>query len=392
MAIPANLSQAGDQTFNQLKQENSKESSAKRHVLVVDDEYGPRQSLRMLLKEDYEVHLAENAAEAMNMLQELPIGLVVSDIRMPKVTGVELLAQIKAFSNDIEVIIMTGYGELETAMKAVEHGAYSYIEKPFDTHHMLDCVNSAFNKHQTERDRRVLENLALEASRFETLGRYVSGTMHDMGTPLTVLSSHLELLSIKPDRDDIDERVNVMREQVKFCTDMARGTMDFLRHDKGTSGPMQLHNVVNSSLTLAQPYFRECKVMCETQLAADLPKITGEKMLFRQCILNVINNACQAMQGQEDHRTIYLGTQEEGDDVCLTIEDNGPGIPAESQKQIFEMFFSTKGENGTGLGLGVVRNVMQRNGGSIELINSVRGNGACFLFRFPKAKEMTPLT
>lgn len=387
MAISAKFQQASEEVLARNQYSNKAESPAKLHLMVVDDEYGPRQSLRMLLKEQYEVHLAEGAEEAMQIIQEHPIGVVVSDIRMPKVTGVQLLAQIKEYNHDIEVIIMTGYGELETAMKAVEHGAYSYIEKPFDTHHMLDCVNSAYNKHESERDRRMMENLALEASRFETLGRYVSGTMHDLGTPLTVLSSHLELLSINSKREDLDERINTMREQVKYCTDIARNTMDFLRHDRGASGPIQLSIIINSCLSIGKPYFRETKVMCETQLASELSKIKGESVLIRQCVTNVINNACQAMQEQKDHRTIYIGTHEEDEHVCLTIEDNGPGIPMDVQSRIFELFYSTKGDKGTGLGLGVVKNVMTRCGGSIKLIPGVRGSGACFLLRFPKIKE-----
>ena len=387
MAVSAEFKHASEQTPQPKAPSNT---TGKRHLMVVDDEYGPRQSLRMLLKEQYEVHLAESAAEAMILLTEHPIGIVVSDIRMPKVTGVELLAQIKEYNSDIEVIMMTGYGELETAMKAVQHGAYSYMEKPFDTHQMLDCVNAAYAKHESERDRRMMENLAMEASRFETLGRYVSGTMHDLGTPLTVLSSHLELLSIKSDRNDLDERIDVMREQVRFCTDIARNTMDFLRHDRGAVGPLNLSSIINSCLAIGQPYFKETKVLCETQMSPDMPKIMGESVLVRQCVTNIINNACQAMQGQEKHRTIYIATHEDDECLCLTIEDNGPGIPVENQSRIFELFYTTKDDKGTGLGLGVVKNVMNRCGGSIELIRGVRGTGACFLLRFPKIKE-TPL-
>lgn len=387
MEVPAKFCTSDKDALSEVQQTKTSPPSVKRQLLVVDDEYGPRQSLRMLLKEDYTVHLAENANEAMVLLKEHPIGLVVSDIRMPKVSGVDLLQQIKEYNQDIEVIIMTGYGELETAMKAVEYGAYSYMEKPFDTKYMLDCVNAAYDKHETEQNRRLMEDLALEASRFETLGRFVSGTMHDLGTPLTVLSSHLELICMKPDRDDIWDRLDTMREQVKFCTDIARNTLDFLRHDRGVEGPMQLSHVVNSCISIGQPYLRETKVMCETQLASNLPKIIGEAVLLRQCVMNLINNACQAMLDQKDHRTIYLGTHEEDDFVCLSIEDNGPGIPAENHARIFELFYSTKDDGGTGLGLGVVKNVMTRCGGDIELVPGKRGNGACFLLRFPKIKE-----
>ena len=152
------------------------------HILVVDDEHGPRQALRMLLKEDFEVHLAEGAEAALEILKSTPIELVITDVNMPKITGVELLREIKAISIDIQVIILTGFGQLETAMKAVEYGAFAYMEKPFDNQVMIDLVQSGRRKYRVERERRTFEKLALEADRFETLGRIVSGIYAEVAT------------------------------------------------------------------------------------------------------------------------------------------------------------------------------------------------------------------
>ena len=148
---------------------------------------------------------------------------------MPEKSGVDLLREVKQIDSDIQVIIFTGYGQLETAMKAVEYGAFAYMEKPFDNSVMLDMVRSAHAKHRQEKERRMFEKLALEASRFETLGRVVSGMMHDMGTPLTVINSHIELLLMKPDRDDLLKRLETMKSQVQYCADLARSTMNYLR-------------------------------------------------------------------------------------------------------------------------------------------------------------------
>jgi signal transduction histidine kinase len=238
-----------------------------------------------------------------------------------------------------------------------------------------------------ERERRALEDLALEASRFETLGRLVSGTMHDLATPLTVLNSHLEMLSIDPNREDIGRRVETMRSLVKYCTEIAKNTMDFLRHEKGTEGPLQINEVVDSCVNVGEPYFRETGTVCTTNLAEDLPLVTGESVLLRQSLMNIMNNACQAMLDHEGESRILVRTFLEGDTVCVTIEDNGPGIPDAIRERIFEMFFSTKGDGGTGLGLGVVKSVMNRCGGAIDLIEGAQGGGTCFLLTFPKLKR-----
>jgi signal transduction histidine kinase len=358
----------------------------KNHVLVVDDENGPRQALRMLLKESYAVHIAENTADALEALISYPIGLVVSDIRMPGTTGVELLKSIKEQNKDIQVIMMTGYGELETAMKSVQYGAFAYLEKPFDSQNMLQTVQAGYAKYAQERERRALEDLALEASRFETLGRLVSGTMHDLATPLTVLNSHLEMIANKPDRDDIPKRVETMRSQVKYCAEIARNTMDFLRHEKGADGTLQINDVVQSCVSIGSPYFRETSTACSTDLASELPMVMGESVLLRQSLMNILNNACQAMQNHVGERKVSVRTFLDDDSVCVMIEDNGPGIPESIRGRVFEMFYSTKGSEGTGLGLGVVQSVMNRCGGTIELMEGTAGKGACFRLTFPIMK------
>ncbi len=138
----------------------------KGYVLVVDDENGPRQSLRVLLKEDFEVFLACDADGARQILESEPIDVVITDLRMPKESGISLLEFIRKTYSDIEVIILTGYGQLDSAMKAVECGAFAYLEKPFDNTVMFNHVARAVARRRKELERRQLEHLALGANRF----------------------------------------------------------------------------------------------------------------------------------------------------------------------------------------------------------------------------------
>ena len=118
------------------------QSTVRANILVVDDEYGPRQAVRMLLNEDHEVFTAEDVPGAREKLESQRIDLVITDLRMPRETGVDLLQWVKRRFPETEVIILTGYGELETAVKAVEYGALAYIEKPFDAENLLHHVAS----------------------------------------------------------------------------------------------------------------------------------------------------------------------------------------------------------------------------------------------------------
>ena len=380
------LPEIGKFALGEISKDTKKSTGPLSHVLIVDDENGPRQALRMLLKEDYTVHLAPNVTRALELLQEEPIELVITDLRMPERTGVDLLRETKRIDSDIQVIIFTGYGQLETAMKAVEYGAYAYVEKPFDNDVMLDMVESAIRKHKLQREGRAFERLALEASHFETLGRLVSGMMHDLGTPLTVLSSHIELLIMNPDRDDLLRRLETMKGQVQYCADMARSTMGYLRHDNDPSALVSLNEIVTACLKVGIPLLREQRVELEEDLNNDLPAIVCDAALMRQAIMNIIANACQAMSTQEADRDLFIATWVEDHKVCLSIEDTGPGISEELRESVFETFFSTKGQSGTGLGLGVVRNVMRRFNGTVNLEDGRRGTGARFVIRMPVVK------
>lgn len=354
------------------------------HILVVDDENGPRQALRMLLKEDYEVHLASDVATALAVLESETIDLVITDIRMPRQSGVDLLRIIKEKRPEVQVIILTGYAHLETAMKAVEFGAFVYLEKPFDNNAMLTYVHAGLDKTRQERERRVMERLAIEANRFETFGRLVSGVMHDMGSPLSVIGAMIEMLIETPGRDDSVDRLKVMQTQVRHCNEMVKSAMNVLRQESQGKTMFSLNSVVETCLNFSQPVMRACRVDARAELEMNLGSCLGDLLLVRQAVLNLIANACQAMKEWEEPRELILRTWMEDNQVCLGVEDTGPGIPREFRERVFEAFFTTKGAQGTGLGLAVVRNAMKQHQGSVTL-EERPGRGACFVLRFPAA-------
>ena len=352
-------------------------------ILIVDDENGPRQSLRMLLKEDYEVSMATCVDDALAKLEEDPVDIVITDIRMPNKTGMDLLREVRGANTDTEFIILTGYGELDTAMKAIEYGAFAYLEKPFDHQIMLEKVGACVEKRRREMDRRALECLTMEANRFETLGRLISGTMHDLGTPLSVLGTHLELLSADPSPESLQKRLGTMESQVRHCTELVRSTMNFLRHSPDEQTPFDINSAVELCIDVAQPLLNRQQVSVFKDLSPDISICVGDFVLVRQAILNLIYNACQAMEQQGGPREIHLRTRCEDGELTLRIRDTGPGIPEKFRQKIFQNLFSTKGKKGTGLGLSVVRNIMLKHGGDVSLVDLAEKPGACFMLRFP---------
>jgi putative two-component system response regulator len=115
-------------------------------ILIVDDEAGPRESLRMILKPIYEVHTAENGQEAITFIAQKKVDLVTLDLRMPGLSGIEVLKEIKKLQPDIEVMIVTGYGTLSNAQEAVRYGCGDFISKPFNVPDIIAIVSKAFER------------------------------------------------------------------------------------------------------------------------------------------------------------------------------------------------------------------------------------------------------
>src|SRR6266404_7611436 len=175
-------------------------------ILVIDDEMGPRESLRMLLKPDYQVHTADCVEAGIKLLKENQPDTIVMDIRMPGVSGIEGLRQIREIDPNLSVIMLTGFGALETAKEALRLGANDYISKPFDAHEMQQVINRNVERtraHRTsehaaseikELNNRLLQQLA-QKERLAALGQASAEFVHDLGNPLTIVWGYVQLLA-----------------------------------------------------------------------------------------------------------------------------------------------------------------------------------------------------
>jgi len=139
----------------------------RRSILVVDDELGPRESLRMILKPIYEVHTAASGQEALQFINKEKIDLVTLDLKMPGIAGLEVLREIKKNQEDIEVIIITGYGTLANAMEAIQFGAVDFISKPFNVADIVAVISKSMERRNLrqkikELSEKIKESLMME--------------------------------------------------------------------------------------------------------------------------------------------------------------------------------------------------------------------------------------
>ena len=143
-------------------------------ILVIDDERGPRESLRMVLKYDYEIFLAERVDAGVELLREKKPDLVIMDIRMPEKSGIEGLQEIREIDANVSIIMLTGYGDLETAQKAIRFGANDYLQKPFDITEIQEIIKKYVNRSKLNRRKKQAQDELKKMT--QSLGREVGKT------------------------------------------------------------------------------------------------------------------------------------------------------------------------------------------------------------------------
>src|SRR5580693_6131645 len=208
-------------------------------ILVIDDEIGPRESLRMLLKPNYQVHTADCVEAGIKLLKEKQPDTIVMDIRMPGVSGIEGLRQIRQIDPHLSVIMLTGFGALDTAKEALRLGANDYISKPFDAHEMQQVIDRSVERTRVHRasdqasgeikelNNRLLQQLA-QKERLAALGQASAEFVHDLGNPLTIVWGYVQLLAKRLEKSENGtsenassaKELNIIEQNVRLCREL----------------------------------------------------------------------------------------------------------------------------------------------------------------------------
>src|SRR5438046_7956813 len=206
-------------------------------ILVIDDEMGPRESLRMLLKPNYQVHTADCVETGRKLLKEKQPDTIVMDIRMPGISGIEGLRQIREIDPHLAVIMLTGFGALETAKEALRLGANDYISKPFDAREMREVIGRNVERTRIQRtgvsaaaeirelNNRLLKELA-QKERLASLGQASAEFVHDISNPLTIVWGYVQILAKKLEQSEREngskgttsaKELNIIEQNVRLC-------------------------------------------------------------------------------------------------------------------------------------------------------------------------------
>lgn len=380
----------------------------KPRVLIIDDELGPRESMRILLKPDYEVQCVDRVEKGLEALTSFNPDAVVMDIRMPGVDGIEGLRRIRALDENVSVIMLTGYGSLETARSAIRLGANDYLKKPFDTVEMLRVVadnvrRSEFTRRKFEMERN-LHNLTeslmaeLEEKRkMAKLGQASRELAHDLSSPLTVVISSVELLSQElknlestinssDKSDSAMEYIEVIGNGLDRCIDLLGVWRNLEKNNDLELKDCELAPFLHKVRREAEASVGNRKISLHFSIEGlEGIVIQADSLQLHRTLINLLNNAFDAVCPKTGQVTLQAIKREHG--VCIRISDNGTGIPLDIQEKVFEPYFTTKEEGkGTGLGLYISQRIVERHGGAL-LLESTPGEGSTFILELPFSIE-----
>jgi signal transduction histidine kinase len=397
-------------------------------LLIVDDEEGPRQSLRVVFKDEYDLLLASNGPDAIEYARTNRIHAAVLDIRMTGMSGTEVLEKLKAIQPTIEVIMLTAYETVDTVRQALRLGACDYLNKPFDVATIRKAVATAMERHSFADAVRAnneklaalqveLQDQKLQEEIVRTRGEIYASIIHDINGPLTIISGFIQIINQRMGNSDrlegedmemVRDRLKRITRQVGNCIEISHRYLSFMRQQPTAAALVSVKQVLDDLRELLNAHpSRGGNTLKVHVLAQDVElQINGTDLI--QILLNLSINALQCspdphlvdvagklldtgvdfteLHDGPNDRIIYgQGFANTPPLLQLSVRDDGPGIPPDVLPKVFQPYFTTKPPGkGTGLGLAIVHRLLKEARGCLH-VHSKAGEGTTFNIYLPAA-------
>jgi len=373
-------------------------------ILIVDDEPDIREVLAISLEDmGYRTVEAENAATAFDLFQKENPQIVVTDIKMPGGDGIGLLRKIKHENTETEVIMITGHGDMNLAIRSLKYEATDFITKPINVDALEIALRRAREKIAMRRKlqdyTRSLEQLVKEKTELQdhlaSLGLMIGSVSHGMKGLLTSLDGGLYLVLSglkKKDFNRVEEGRQAAQETVQRIRKMVMDILYYAKERELNRAPVRIADFVEDLVRVIQPRIDGCgiRLACHFDRTAGTMQVDADYL--QAALVNILENAIDACL--KDHRMpthqIDLSITDPGDEIVFCIADDGIGMDRDICDRVFSLFYSTKGRRGTGLGLFIANRVIGQHGGTIT-VASKPGEGSLFRVRIPRHQvEMNP--
>ena len=351
-------------------------------ILIVDDNPNLMKTLSDILKvKGYVPSAAPDGKTAIERIrQEAPVVALI-DLKLPDMSGLDVLREIRKHSPATECIVLTGHASQESAIKAVDLGAYSYVEKPYMVDSLLLTINLAIEKHTAEKEReRLIAELEAKNSELERLIYTVS---HDLKSPMITIRGFLGVLEKDAAEGNIERmkaditRINAAAEKIQQLLDEI---LELSRIGQLVNLPEEaaLGDIAHEAVEVVAGRINDRGV--QVKISPDLPVVCGDRLRLRDVLQNLIDNAAKFM-GDQPEPLIEIGARPDDDKTVFYVRDNGMGIEPRYHEKVFELFDQLEpNKEGTGVGLALVKRIVELHGGTIWVESEGRGRGSTFCF------------
>lgn len=353
-------------------------------ILIIDDEDAIRDVFSMCLTaEGYNVLMAEDGEKGIELfLQERP-QVVITDLKMPGMDGIDVLKKIVAEDANTEVILCTGHGEMDIVIQALKIGAADFLVKPVAQQTLVDSVHKVFEKVEMRSALGTAKKQLVHAGQLSSLGTMAAGIAHELLQPLQSISNYNYLIRERHSELEIEDNdLQECYENIKFSINRMQSIVKhvkiFAKEDKGLYCDISLNDAVTNSLILINQKVKNCAISLRLNLDETLPNVNGNLRQIEQIAMNMFSNAIDAQTGNgspiaetnDSERYIEVRSFLKDDYCHVQWENNGPEIPPEVKLRIFDPFYTTKGEgDGMGLGLSMCFSISRNHKGSLTVIS-----------------------
>jgi signal transduction histidine kinase len=376
------------------------------NALLVDDENDFRQILAKRLKRrGINVREADRGEKALRMLAEMPADIVVLDVKMPGMDGIECLKRIKRKHAQTEVIMLTGHADIQGGVEGIKSGAFDYLSKPIELEHLIRKIKQAFHKIQRIQAEKKevafkeqIKQQMVVAERLVALGTMASGVAHEINNPLAVIQDSagwLEQILEKPEmqtmprKDDFKKGLERINKAVKRAGKITQQLLQAVKTqttemaDPSTFVEVSLKQLSEEAITLVEPEAALKHITIRLEAPEPDPSAWTDPMQLLQVLLNLLSNSIQAT---DDGGQVLVRLDTSLEEAKILVRDTGCGISKENISRVFEPFFTTKeADQGTGMGLYVSWGIITGLGGLISVESEVN-KGTAFTITLPAKK------
>ncbi|MCX6639317.1 MAG: response regulator [bacterium] len=379
----------------------------KKRVLIVEDDDLVKCSLARLLQgTDYSIETASSGEEGLELFQKLPYDLVLTDLRLPEMDGIEMISQMRKLDERLPFIVLSAYEEFEDALRAMKLGAVDFFQKPFNAQKILNLTRkyirtceSQFAMHgdgldSPEEIADMLVNKTLHPDSipevatsppkindvcsllapFVSLGQQFSGITHNLNGPLTGMMGHIELMKIR--HPELDEDLDtVMKLAKKLRDNIAHLQTKYENETIREAQPQNINQILRAqTLFLQSDLFYKHYIERALELQDHLPNVKGVYADFALAFEQILINAIDAQKAKKAG-TIKIRTYLKDNLIYVVFEDEGTGFSPEALERAFDPFWPEvrileEGEVHLGLGLYLVKHWLEPYGAKIDIANN----------------------